>query len=116
MLMIVLERTNAIGILRSLGANRSLILRIFLYHSIYLTGLGIIIGNSIALLLSFLQEKFDIISLPEKIYFVTKVPVSINLNNYLLVTVLTIAVSLIASMLPAFIASKIRPISAIKFD
>jgi len=116
LLMIVLERTNAVGILRSLGAGRKLILKTFLYHAVYLSLLGVITGNILALVLSLLQQEFNIISLPDKIYFVTRVPIAIEINNYLLVTAITVVVSLIASLLPAFIASKIKPISAIRFE
>lgn len=116
LLMIVLERTNAVGILRSLGANRILIMKTFLYHATFLTFLGVLFGNLLAFVLSLLQQQFDIISLPDKIYFVTRVPISIELKNYLMVTVITVAVSLFASMLPALIASRIKPISAIRFE
>jgi lipoprotein-releasing system permease protein len=63
-----------------------------------------------------LQIKFDIISLPGKVYFVSKVPMYIDLNNYILVTAITFAVSLAASLIPALIASRIKPISAIRFN
>jgi len=116
LLMIVLERTNAIGILRSLGANRKLIIKTFLYHSAFLTAIGVMVGIVLAFVLSILQQDFDIISLPGKVYFITKVPISIELNNYLLVTAVTVVISLAASFLPAFIASRIKPISAIRFE
>ncbi len=116
LLMIVLERTSAIGILRSLGANRKLIIKTFLYHSAFLTAIGVTVGIVIAFVLSFLQQNFDIISLPGKVYFITKVPISIELNNYLIVTAVTVVISLAASFLPAFIASRIKPISAIRFE
>ena len=116
LLMIVLERTNAIGILRSLGANRKLIIKTFLYHSVFLTAIGVMVGIILAFVLSILQQDFDIISLPGKVYFITKVPISIELNNYLLVTAVTVVISLAASLLPAFIASRIKPISAIRFE
>ncbi len=116
LLMIILERTHIIGILRSLGANRKLILKLFLVHGIYLTLAGLIIGNLLAYTLSLIQERFNIISLPEKIYFVTKVPLYISLDNYLLVSFITAIISLLASLLPAYIASKIQPITAIRFD
>jgi lipoprotein-releasing system permease protein len=116
LLMIVLERTNAVGILRSLGANRKLIMKTFLYHALFLTFLGVLFGNLLALVLSLLQQQFDIISLPDKIYFVTRVPISIEFRNYLMVTAITVVVSLIASMLPALIASRIKPLSAIRFE
>ncbi len=116
LLMIVLERTTTVGILRSMGADRKLIIKTFLLHAVFLSIVGVIAGNILALTLSMLQQQFDLISLPEKIYFVTKVPLSIELKNYLLVTFVTFTVSLLASMLPAIIASKIKPISAIRFD
>ena len=116
LLMIVLERTNAVGILRSLGANRKLIMKTFLYHAMFLTLLGVLVGNILALVLSLLQQQFDIISLPDKIYFVTRVPISIEFKNYLMVTAITVAVSFFASMLPALIASRIKPIAAIRFE
>lgn len=116
LLMIVLEKTNAIGVIRSLGGNRKLITKIFLLNGIYLTVLGILSGNIIAYLLSVLQDKFDIISLPDKIYFVTRVPIFIDINNYILVSVITAIISISASLLPAYAASKIKPLSAIKFD
>ena len=116
LLMLVLERTSAIGILKSLGANRKLILKIFLYHSIYITAIGVVGGNILAFALSYLQDKFELISLPSAVYFVTKVPIAINVNNYLLVTLITVSVSILASLLPAWIASRVKPISSIKFD
>ena len=74
------------------------------------------VGIVLAFVLSILQQDFDIISLPGKVYFITKVPISIELNNYLLVTAVTVVISLAASFLPAFIASRIKPISAIRFE
>ncbi|MEW5842193.1 MAG: ABC transporter permease [Bacteroidota bacterium] len=116
LLMLVLERTKAIGILRSIGGNRKLIMKIFLYHAVYLTVIGIAAGNILAFIMSYLQEKFDIISLPGTVYFVTKVPIAISGDNYLLVSGVTLVIALGASLLPAFIASRIKPISAIRFD
>lgn len=116
LLMLVLERTNAVGIIRSLGGNRKLILKIFLLHAVYITAIGVAAGNLLAFLASFMQDKFDIISLPGKVYFVTRVPISINGDNYLLVSAVTVVIALTASLLPAFIASRIKPISAIRFD
>jgi len=116
LLMIVLEKTSAIGIIKSLGGNRRLIIKIFILNGIYLTLLGIILGNILAYILSILQEKFDIISLPDKIYFVTRVPIFIDFNNYLLVSAITAVISIAASFLPAYAASRINPLTAIKFN
>lgn len=116
LLMVVLERTNAVGVLRSMGMNRKKILQIFLLHGFYLTALGVLIGNVLAFTLSLIQDKFGIISLPEMVYFVTKVPIFISINNYLIVTGITVIVSMTAALLPAIVASRIKPISAIRFD
>jgi lipoprotein-releasing system permease protein len=116
LLMIVLERTGAIGILRSLGANKKLIVKIFLFHGLYLSVIGIAIGSLVALLFSLLQINYGIISLPGSVYFVTKVPIAINLENYLIVTLVTLIISFLASLLPSFAASKINHLTAIKFD
>ncbi|MCX7798630.1 MAG: ABC transporter permease [Melioribacter sp.] len=116
LLIIILERTEDIGVLRALGANRKSILSIFLLHGIYLTLMGLICGNIFAYLLTIIQEKFNIISLPEKIYFVTKVPLYVSFENYLIVSAITALISLLASLIPAYIASKLQPVTAIRFD
>jgi lipoprotein-releasing system permease protein len=103
-------------VLRSLGGSRRLIIKIFLIHGVYLTFIGLAAGNFLAYILSILQDKFDIISLPDKIYFVTRVPIYIDINNYILVTAITAVISISASLLPAYAASKIKPLTAIKFD
>ncbi|MGK9477980.1 ABC transporter permease [Melioribacter sp. OK-6-Me] len=116
LLMIVLEKTRSIGILRTLGATRKKITTIFLLHGFYLTTIGIILGDLLAYILTLIQMKFDIIKLPENVYFVTHVPLYIDINNYLLISLVTAFISLITSFIPAYISSKIEIISAIKFD
>jgi lipoprotein-releasing system permease protein len=116
MLMIVLEKTNSIGVLRSLGMNRKTILLSFMANSGYLIFWGLLIGNLLAFVLSVLQKEFDLISLPDKVYFVTSVPISIDLNSYLIVSGITICVAFLSSIIPAFIATKINPITALRFD
>jgi lipoprotein-releasing system permease protein len=95
---------------------RKNIIKLFIYHGLYLSIIGVVTGNLLAYTLSILQDKFNIISLPSNVYFVTSVPVAIELNNYLIVTFVTIIISLLASLIPAVVASKIKPISAIRFD
>ncbi len=116
LLMIVLERTSSIGVLKSLGFTRKKIIKIFFYQGIYLGLLGILIGDIIALVLSFLQQQFQIISLPGSIYFLSAVPVSISLDNYLLVSVVGLALTLLAALIPSFIASRLNPLTSIRFN
>jgi lipoprotein-releasing system permease protein len=116
LLMIVLEKTNQIGILRAQGLSRKKIIFIFWAHSNYFILWGLVWGNLISLAFSLLQKYFNIIQLPSKVYFVTSVPISIELKNYLLVSLITIVVAYLSAIVPAFIASKIKPITALKFD
>ncbi|MBN2571002.1 MAG: ABC transporter permease [Ignavibacteriales bacterium] len=116
LLMIVLERTKAVGILKSIGAVKKQIVRIFIYQGIYLSLIGIILGNLIALAISIIQLKFNLISLPDDIYFISNVPIIIEWQNYALISGITFLLCLLSSFLPSYIASKINPITAIRFE
>ena len=115
-LMIVLERTPDIGILRSLGIKRNQILKLFLYQGTYLALIGVLLGNIIAIVLSVLQLNFDIISLPGSVYFITTVPFSLNPLIYLIVSIVALLICFITTMVPGFIASKINIINAVRFS
>lgn len=115
-LMTVIERTPAIGILKSLGSTRKLISNIFLIQGIYLGSIGIAAGNILAFILSLVQIKFNIISLPESVYFLSAVPIELNAVNYIIVSIITFLLCIVSSLIPSYIASKIQPISAIRFD
>jgi len=115
LLMIVLEKTSSIGILKSLGAKRRQIISIFIYQGIFLAIAGIVIGNLLALLLTALQEKYNIISLPSSVYFVTSVPIKISLEIFLGISLLTFLLCLLISIIPSYVASRIQPIASIRF-
>jgi lipoprotein-releasing system permease protein len=116
LLMIILEKMNSIGILRSLGAKRRQITIIFLLHGIVIGTIGVFFGNVLAYTLSIIQIKFDIITLPGAIYFVSKVPLIINLYTYLLISGITFLLVLIVSIIPSLIASKISPLKILRFN
>jgi lipoprotein-releasing system permease protein len=116
LLMIVLEKTNAVGILKSLGAKRKQIVKVFLYQGIYLSLIGIISGNILALALSIIQKDFDVISLPSSVYFISKVPIVIEWQTYLLISIITFILCIVASLIPSLIAARINPIRALRFD
>lgn len=115
-LMLIIQKTGAIGILRSMGANSKQIIQIFVIQGLTLAIIGIGIGNILAIVLSWLQNQFQIISLPEQIYYLSSVPISINLATYLVVSVSGIILAFLASIIPSYIASRIQPITAIKFN
>lgn len=115
-LMLIIQKTGAIGVLRSMGANSSQVIRLFMYQGLSLAIIGIILGNSLAFILSLLQNEFKIISLPEQIYYLSSVPISINIEIYLFVSLVGLFISLLTSLIPSYIASRIKPITAIKFN
>ncbi|MBU2505496.1 MAG: ABC transporter permease [Bacteroidetes bacterium] len=115
-LMLVLEKTSAIGILKSLGAGRKLVVKIFLLQGLYLSLIGVIAGNIIALILSLLQINFNIISLPGSVYFLSSVPISINPLFYFVVSATALLLSMVSALIPSLIASKIQPVKAIRFN
>jgi len=116
LLILVLEKTNAIGILKSLGANRKQVLRIFLIQGIFIGFIGIIGGNLLALLLMQIQIQFDVITVPASVYFVTQVPFDLSPFIFILVSVIALILSLGASIIPSFIAAKVNPIKSLRFD
>jgi lipoprotein-releasing system permease protein len=116
LLMLVLEKTNAIGIIKSLGAKGKQIIRIFIYQGIYLSILGILAGNFLAWLLMFLQIELNIIKVPSSVYFVTRVPIEMTIDTFLLVSSVTFFLALIASLIPSYFASRINPVTALRFD
>jgi lipoprotein-releasing system permease protein len=116
LLMIVLEKTNAIGTLKSLGATGKQITSIFLYQGIFLAIIGIIIGNLLAFFLMDIQLSFNIISLPSSVYFMSTVPISLSIQTFFLVSAITLVLCILASAIPSFIASKINPISSLRFN
>jgi lipoprotein-releasing system permease protein len=116
LLMLVLEKTNAVGILKSLGAKSKEIIRIFIYQGIYLSILGIIAGNILAWLLMSIQLEFNIIKVPSSVYFVTKVPIQMTSEIFVLISLITFILSIMASIIPSYFASRINPVTALRFD
>jgi len=115
LLMSVLEKVYNFGVLRSLGVNKKIINRIVLVQGLYLSFWGILLGDLIAFTLSSVQKYFNVISLPEKVYFLSKVPISIDVENYLIVSLAALALGIIAAVIPARFASRISPLMSIRF-
>jgi len=114
--IMVIEKTSAIGILKSLGLRKKQIVFIFLLQGLQITFYGIFWGNILALILMFLQQQFNIIKVPSSIYMVTNVPFDFSLFIFLLVSFATLILALLASLTPSIISSKINPIKAIRFQ
>lgn len=116
LLVLILERTQMIGILKAMGANNWNVRKIFLYNAFYLIVRGLFWGNLIALSLLFIQKYFGVIQLNPENYYVNQAPVSINLGHIVLLNAGTIAVCLLVLLIPSYIITKISPVKAIRFD
>ena len=116
LLIIILERTNMIGILKAVGTRDYNIRKIFLYLSSFLILKGLFWGNIIALVICFAQKYLHIIKLNPEVYYTTYVPVDINLWNILIINVGTLIVSLLMMIGPSYLIAKISPAKSIKFE
>jgi lipoprotein-releasing system permease protein len=115
LLMIVLEKTNAIGTLKAIGASNRTIVGIFIFQGLFLAVLGIVLGNSLSLLLIYFQQRYDIISLPSSVYFMSSVPFSLSPWIFAGVSLLTLVLCLVVSIIPSYIATRISPVKALRF-
>jgi lipoprotein-releasing system permease protein len=116
LLIIVLERTNMIGILKALGAENGLIRRIFIIQSGHIILKGLFWGNLAGLSIAFLQLKFGIVKLDEASYYLALVPININLIHVLLLNAGTFLVTLTMLLVPSMVISRISPEKTIKFE
>jgi lipoprotein-releasing system permease protein len=116
LLVLILERTQMIGILKALGANNWSIRKIFLYNAFYLIVRGLFWGNTIGITLLLLQQHFGIIKLNPENYYVNQAPVYINLGYIAALNLLTVTVCFLVLLIPSYIITKISPVKAIRFD
>ena len=116
LLVLILERTQMIGILKSLGANNWSIRKVFLYNAFYLIVRGLFWGNLIGIGLLLLQKCFGIIKLNPESYYVNVAPVDINLWYILLLNIGTVVICLLVLLIPSYIITKITPSKSIRFE
>ncbi|MES2806622.1 MAG: FtsX-like permease family protein [Bacteroidota bacterium] len=116
LLVLILERTQMIGILKALGANNWSVRKIFLYNAFYLIVRGLFWGNLIGVSLLLIQQQFGIIQLPPENYYVNQAPVYLNWGYILLLNMLTVTVCFLVLLIPSYIITKISPVKAIRFD
>ncbi|OYX27971.1 MAG: transmembrane permease [Flavobacteriales bacterium 32-35-8] len=116
LLVLILERTQMIGILKALGSNNWSIRKLFLYNASYLIMLGLFWGNLLGLGLLFAQKYFKLFPLDPSVYYVTEAPVYINLGYILALNVGTLVLCLLMLLVPSYIITKISPVKAIRFE
>ncbi|MCX6251520.1 MAG: FtsX-like permease family protein [Bacteroidetes bacterium] len=115
LLIIILERTNMIGVLKALGMSNLGVRKIFLYNAAYIIGIGLFWGNVIGLILSLLQQKYGIITLPQESYYVPVVPVNLDILNICLLNIASLIICFVMLIVPSFIITRISPVKAIRF-
>ena len=116
LLVLILERTQMIGILKSMGANNWAVRKIFLYNAFYLISKGLFWGNLIGVGMLLIQQNFGVIKLNPENYYVNEAPVFIDFGTIFLLNIGTILICLIILLIPSYIITKISPIKAIRFD
>lgn len=116
LLIIILERTNMIGILKSMGARDFSLRKVFLYLSAFLIGRGMLWGNIIGLAVCLIQKQFQVFKLDPSTYYLSAVPVDLNLLHIILLNIGTLAVSLLMMIGPSYLVAKITPAKSIQFE
>lgn len=116
LLVLILERTQMIGIMKAIGANNWSIRKMFLYNASYLIYRGLLWGNLIGVAILLIQKYFGVVELNPENYYVNEAPVYINVFYILLLNVLTVGVCFVVLLIPSYIITKITPVKAIRFD
>lgn len=116
LLILILERTNMIGILKAMGASNGGIQKIFLYNAAYLIGKGLLWGNLLGIAIALIQLYFGIFTLDAKTYYISQIPINFSILHIVILNVGTLVCCLLMLVLPSFIVSKISPVKAIKYS
>lgn len=116
LLIIIIERTSMIGVLKSLGADNTTIRRVFLWFAVFLIGKGMLWGNAIGLAFYFVQKTFGVFKLDPDTYYMDTVPVSFNLLLFLLLNAGTLLASVLMLLGPSYLITKIQPANSMKWE
>jgi len=115
LIILVLERTRMIGILKAIGTPDSVIQKMFLYQGAIITLFGMAIGNAAGLLLCWLQQRYGFITLPEEAYFISKAVVKLEWWHLVLVNGGTFLICFLVLMIPTLVVRRMQPAHAIQF-
>ncbi|MBO7316484.1 MAG: ABC transporter permease [Paludibacteraceae bacterium] len=116
LLILILEKTSTIGLLKAIGANDWTIRKIFIFQSTFLIGKGMFWGNVIGVLLCLLQHFSHLIPLDPSAYYVSTVPISLDVLAWLLLNIATASIAFIILIIPSVVISKISPAQTIRFE
>lgn len=116
LLIIILERTSTIGLLKALGSNSKSIRKVFLYQSVYIMLKGLAIGTLAGVAICLLQQHFGIVKLNEEYYFLSEVPINLKFIHILMLNAVAFLVGMGMLVLPSMVVSRISPDRTLKFD
>ena len=114
LVMLTMEKRPEIAILKTIGSTPASIRKIFVYQGVAVAVIGIVLGWALAFTLAFTQNKFEVISLPPDIYFISHLPIQTNIWDFLAVGGITIIVCFLASLYPAGQAAKLPVIDILR--
>jgi lipoprotein-releasing system permease protein len=115
LLILILERTNMIGLLKALGTKNWSIQQIFLYYGAIIIGTGLLIGNVVGLSIAWLEKTFKFIKLPEADYYLSYAPIQFDMGYILLLNLITFVVTTLFLLLPTLLVMSITPVKALHF-
>lgn len=115
LLIMILERTTMIGLLKALGISNYSVMKIFLYNALYLVGFGLVLGNVLGLGLAYLQQYTHLFKLDQTNYYLAHVPIEIHFMDVLLLNVATLLICSFVLIIPSMLVSRISPLKAIRF-
>jgi len=116
LLILIIERTNMIGLLKALGASNLSLRKLFLYQAIYLTGKGLLLGNLIGIGLCLAQLKFGFAHLDQASYYVSLVPIEMNWQYIAALNIGTLFICTLLLIVPSYLVTRISPVKAIRFS
>lgn len=116
LLIMILERTKMVGILKSIGASSWMIRKIFVYHAAYIMVIGMAIGNVLGLGIAYIQKWTGFIKLDENNYYLDTAPIDIDYLQVFFINIGAFTICIVTLLLPSILVAKIKPVDALKFD
>ena len=116
LIIIILEKVQLVGVLKSMGLSNWNVRKIFLYQSIKIATVGIIFGNLLAFILAFLQKKFQFLKLDSSIYYMQHIPFDYDFFSVILINIGTIFMCYLALIIPSSIITNMKLIDSIRFE
>ncbi len=116
LLILILERTNMIGVLKALGSKNWSVRKIFLYNAMYIIGKGLLWGNVFGVAICLLQKYFGIMKLPQESYYVSVVPINIDIMSIVILNIGTLLLCTLMLIIPSYIVTRITPAKAIRYS